>query len=247
MLQNRGYNTDSKKTLKQKEDQMKNTMLLFITMLLYAAQPIHGMEKKQTTKQFLKKLTFDKTGFLASNEPINEFYDKEIAEYLTQIQTFYITNEGHTIDNISLNTIGHILLNDPGAKIKMLKNKIVVTQTITEAEPVTTLAIGWIKQETIAPCRKKTYKILIPNVYSKKKEKKHKKIIEELFDQPGFFESNRPINASDSEKATLLVEIKNFHKKRNGHVMPNIYLNAIAKNLLNVNLTEILIPDNQNS
>ncbi len=72
------------------------------------------------------------------------------------------------------------------------------------------------------------------------------KIIEKLFDQPGFFESSRPINTSDpTEKAVLLSKIKNDYKKHNGCTIPKIYLNAIDKNLLNAHRTKIIIPDNQ--
>lgn len=82
-------------------------------------------------------------------------------------------------------------------------------------------------------------------VYSMEKEKEPEKIIEELFDQPGFFEGSRPISTRDPEKKSLLLEIKNSYKKDNGCTIPNLHLNAIAKNLLNAHRTEIIIPDNQ--
>ena len=139
-------------------------MLLFITMLLCGVQPVYSMEVEKEPEKPLKKFTFDKAGFLASNQPFKEFPDSNIAQRLAVIKSFY---PKHIIPDEDLNAIGHSRLNDPGAKIQMWKNKVTVMQTITEADPVDVPTIDYAhgehKIKTIAPTRKKTYEILIPD------------------------------------------------------------------------------------
>jgi len=133
-------------------------MLLFITMLLCGVQPVYSMEVEKEPEKPLKKFTFDKAGFLENNQPVKQFPDPNIVKRLAEIKSFY---PKHIIPNRELNTIGHSLLNDPCAQIKMWKSNVTVMQTIPEADPVMTLAIGRLTQETIAPFREKTYTIQI--------------------------------------------------------------------------------------
>ena len=139
-------------------------MLLFITMLLCGVQPVYSMEVEQEPEKPLKKFTFDEAEFLESNQPVKQFPDSKIARRLAKIKSFY---PKRIIPNRELNAIGHSRLNDPGAKIQMWKSNVTVMQTITEADPVDVLTIDYAhgehKIKTIAPSRKKTYEILIPD------------------------------------------------------------------------------------
>ena len=106
---------------------MKNTMLLSITILLCAAQPIYSIKDTKKTKQTIKKITFDKAGFLESNEPIDKFTDKKIIQKLKAIQVFYEKIHNQTVPNIGLNAIGHTMLQFPLNTITTTKNVITIT------------------------------------------------------------------------------------------------------------------------
>ncbi len=163
-LQNRGDNTDSKKTLKQKEDQMKNTMLLFITILLCAIQPAYSMENTEKTIKSIKKFTFDKAGSLESNKHIDEFPDPKIAERLITIKTFYeINHKKYTIPNIELNTIGHIMLNYPLYKTKKNVNKFTITYTKPKTNHLPYEECGKTFFKYQETTEQKTYTIQIPD------------------------------------------------------------------------------------
>ena len=139
--------------IKTKGEQMKNKMLLLITMMLCAAQSVYSMENKYEPK-------FDKSGFLASKKDINNFPDKTIANKLAKIKTFY---NKHTISNKKLNTVGHIMMNYPNNKITQDLNKFTITYLKPKVKETKYTVGKKIYTKYIPTTEQITYEILIQN------------------------------------------------------------------------------------